>query len=212
MTDRAPVALLAQSALARALPAEVVEALFAKYGNGGYTHKLTMSTVVDLLLQVIAGRKRSVFAAFRAASSTDGVTAQALDRKLGRVAPAFACARIKDSARRLRPAVERHHPPRPSSVLAGYRVRVLDGTQPDGSEHRLGVLRQVAACGLPCRLVVRYDPAPRLCDADEDAYEAEAAIARSCWGGPSRANCTSPTGATAWATSSAPSSGAGPTS
>src|SRR5262245_18859056 len=180
LAENAPVALLVHAALARTVTPEAVERLFAAHGGAAYTHKLTMATLVDLVLQVIAGPKRSVFAAFRDAPDVDGVSAQAFYAKLGRVPPDFACALVADSARRLRPAIERLRPPRPDGPLAGYRVRVIDGTQPDGSEHRLGVLRRVAAAGLPCRAVVCYDLATGLCEAaaaGEDAYEAEPAIA-----------------------------------
>ena len=179
LAEKAPVALLVHATLARILAAADVERVFAAHCGAGFTQTLAMSTVVGLVLQVVAGDKRSVFAAFRDAPDV-GVTPQAFYGKLGRVPPGFACALVADSARRLRPAIGGHRPPRAAGPLAGYRVRIIDGTQPDGSEHRLAVLRRVAACGLPCKLVVRYDPAAGLCDAvaaGEDAYEAEPAIA-----------------------------------
>ncbi len=179
LAERAPVGLLAHAALARALPAEDVEALFREHAGAGYTHKLAIGLVVDLLLQVIAGKKRSAHAAFRAAPQA-GASPQAFYRKLARVSPAFVAALVELSAERLRPAIEARRDAG-AGPLAGYRVRILDGTQPDGSQHRLGVLRRVAAAGLPCKLVVRYDPATGLCDAaaaSEDAYEAETAVAR----------------------------------
>jgi hypothetical protein len=180
LAENAPVALLVHAALARTVTPEAVERTFAEHAGAAYTHKLTMSTLVDLVLQVVAGRKRSVFHAFRDARDVDGVTSQAFYSKLARVPPEFACALVADSARRLRPVVERLRPPRADGPTAGYRVRILDGTQPDGSEHRLGPLRRVAACGLPCRVVVCYDPETGLCEAAaaaEDAYEAEPALA-----------------------------------
>jgi hypothetical protein len=48
-----------------------------------------------------------------------------------------------------------------------------DGTMPDGSEHRLGVLRELAAAGLPAQAVFVYDLRTGVCDrvaVDEDAY------------------------------------------
>jgi hypothetical protein len=186
LAENAPVALLVHAALARTVTPQAVERLFAEHGGAAYTLKLTMSTLVDLALQVIAGRKRSVFAAFKGAPDVDGVSPAAFYAKLGRVPPDFACALVADSALRLRPTIERLRPPRPGGPLAGYRVRVIDGTQPDGSEHRLGVLRRVAACGLPCRVVVCYDPETGLCEvaaAGEGAYEAEPAVALGLLGG-----------------------------
>jgi hypothetical protein len=59
---------------------------------------------------------------------------------------------------------------------AGYQVRVWDGTDLDGSEHRLKVLRRTKSAGLPGRLVVEYDLASGLCldaVASEDAYASE---------------------------------------
>jgi hypothetical protein len=53
---------------------------------------------------------------------------------------------------------------------------------PDGSEHRLGVLRQLGAAGLPARAVIVYDLATGLCDrvaADEDAYKGEKPLAET---------------------------------
>jgi hypothetical protein len=60
--------------------------------------------------------------------------------------------------------------------LKAYRVIVIDGTDLDGTEHRLGVLRRIKAAGLPGKLVVAYDWATGICCdaiASEDAYTSE---------------------------------------
>jgi hypothetical protein len=63
----------------------------------------------------------------------------------------------------------------------GYRVRIIDGTDLDGTEHRLGVLRTTKSAGLPGRCVVCYDPASGLVldvVASEDAYASERVLVR----------------------------------
>jgi hypothetical protein len=47
---------------------------------------------------------------------------------------------------------------KPRSLLAGYRVRVLDGNHLGGTEHRIGVLRRYRAAPLPGQALVLYDP------------------------------------------------------
>src|SRR4051812_30054409 len=53
---------------------------------------------------------------------------------------------------------------RPKSKWPLGPVKILDGTMPDRSEHRLGVLRQIRAAGLPAQAVIVYDLATGLCD------------------------------------------------
>ncbi len=63
----------------------------------------------------------------------------------------------------------------------GYRVRILDGTDLDGSEHRLGVLRGLRSAGLPGRCVACYEPALDLVVdvvLSEDAYTSERVLVR----------------------------------
>ena len=47
-------------------------------------------------------------------------------------------------------------------LLAGYQVRIIDGNALAATEHRLQVLRTVAAAPLPGKSLVVLDPALRL--------------------------------------------------
>lgn len=151
------------------------------------TRKLTIASVATLMVQVVAGARRSLFAAFTAdqASSTPIITAtyQAVYGRIGRMAPEFSCALVRESAQRCSPLW-------PVSGDAsvpgwkGFRVRLIDGTQPDGSEHRLKVLRTIRAAGLPCRLVAQFDLATGLCVdavAAQDAYASEQILAQTLY-------------------------------
>jgi hypothetical protein len=162
-----------------AFPDATVEDLFRRYAPGQATRKLTLSAIVDLLIQVVAGTRRSVFAAFQADQARDQPTLpasyQALYAKIGRTTPAFATQLVRHGADRLLPLLD-HAQPKNRRHWWGYRVRILDGTDLGGREHRLKVLRDTNAAGLPGRLVVAYDLAAGLCVdavASEDAYASE---------------------------------------
>lgn len=147
------------------------------------TRTLSIDAICSLMVQVVAGSRRSVFAAFQADQSVGTPTIeasyQALYGKLGRMVPEFSCGLVRASAERLAPLMKMAGC-QGLPGWKGYRIRMIDGTQPNGSEHRLEVLRRLRAAGLPCRLVVLFDPALRMCvdaTADEDAYASEQRLA-----------------------------------
>jgi len=178
-TAVSPLTTLVLGVLEWTFPGDCVDRLFADHADGQHTRQLTLGAVFRLLVQVVAGGRRSVFAAYQADQGQDHptipATAQALYAKVGRTAPAFATALLRHSADRLLPllaAAGRAAVP----DWPGFQVRVLDGTDLDGSAHRLKVLRRTRSAGLPGRLVVEYDLASGLCTdavASEDAYASE---------------------------------------
>jgi hypothetical protein len=178
-TTVSPLTVLVRGVLEWTFPDATVEDLFHRHAPGQATRKLTLSAIVELLIQVVAGTRRSVFAAFQADQAGDHPTLpasyQALYAKIGRTTPAFATQLVRHSADRLLPVLDIAQPQNPGHWW-GYRVRILDGTDLGGSEHRLKVLRDTRAAGLPGRLVVAYDLATGLCVdavASEDAYASE---------------------------------------
>ncbi len=179
-----PLTTLVRGVLEWTFPGESFAEIFAAHAGGGYTRKLTVGAVVWLLLRVVSGVRRSVFAAFQADQAgpcpSIGASFQALYAKVGRTAPAFAAALVRHSAARLGPLLQAAGCRTELAGWRGYRIRVVDGTDLDGTEHRLGVLRHTRAAGLPGRLVVVYDPASGLCFdalASEDAYASEMRLA-----------------------------------
>jgi len=178
-----PLTVLVRSVLEWIFPEGTFETLFGQYGSKGQVRKLAISAVIWLMLQVVSGARRSVFAAFQADQAMEAPTIaasyQALYGKIGRMAPTFSCALVRESANRLSPLMRAAG----CTTVPGwsrYRLRIIDGTQPDGTEHRLGVLRTIKSAGLPCQFVVEYDPATGLCvdaAASEDAYTSERVLA-----------------------------------
>lgn len=91
------------------------------------------------------------------------------------MAPEFSCTWFEsrhDAAVRCGPSAVAQLP-----GWKGFQHALIDGTQPDGSEHRLKVLRTIQrGSGLPCRLVAQFDLATGLCVdavAAQDAYASE---------------------------------------
>jgi hypothetical protein len=173
-----PLTVLVRGVLEWVFPQGFTD-LFLKHARGKWTRKLTINTIVGLMIKVVSGARKSVFAAFQADQSAPlpsiGATHQALYGKLGRVSREFSEALVQTSAERLQPLLQaagcRWYP-----GWRGYRVRILDGTDAAGTEHRLKVLRKIKAAGLPARFVVEYDAATGLCTqvaASEDAYASE---------------------------------------
>lgn len=174
-----PLATLVRGVIEWAFPGRSWSRLHEDVAAGHQMRKLCIDSVCALMVQVVAGSRRSVFAAFQADQTrptpTIAASYQALYGKLKRMPPEFSCALVRESAQRLGPLLQQAgHQHLPG--WKGYRIRMVDGTQPNGSEHRLEVLRRIRAAGLPCRVVAVFDPAMRLCvdvAAAEDAYTSE---------------------------------------
>jgi IS4 transposase len=156
--EQCPVAVMAQLALQRALPAGVVDAVFEAHAEQQYTRELLFSTVVDLMALVAVGLRPSLHAAGREAraAGTLGVSLQALYDKVNHTEPGVLRALVRESAARLAPVAARLRPAAP--WLAGYRVRVLDGNHLPATEHRVKPLRAARGAALPGQGLVVYAP------------------------------------------------------
>ena len=146
------------------------------------TRELTMAALVKLLIQVSAGVRASVFAAFKAdqelAEPSITTTFQALYGKLGRIKPAVSEALVRHSADQLLPVLQTL-PPALDEPLPGYRLRIVDGNVLTGTDHRLTALRRWLNASLPGKSLVVYEPALGLVTdlvLCEDAYTQERAL------------------------------------
>jgi|SRR5438445_3890570 len=179
-----PLGVLVRIILEQLLDPVSLERLQQEHAARQYTRELTMHALVGLMIQVAAGNRASVFAAYQAdqASETPTITTtvQAVYQKLGRTEPALSEALVRFSATQLRPLVE-SLPRAAQPVLAGYRTRILDGNVLTKTEHRLKPLRSKANGCLPGKGVVVYDPDLNLVTdlvLAEDAYAQERVLAR----------------------------------
>ncbi len=186
-----PLTVLVRGVLEWACPPAFFEELFDRHCRPSqWNRKLTISAIAWLMLSVVAGVRRSVFAAFQADQASDvptiTATAAALYAKYGRIDPRYTTAVVKESGRRMSELLRAAGVKEPFG-WEGYRVIVLDGTDLAGTEHRLKPLRRIKAAGLPGRYVAAYDLATGLvidAAASEDAYTSERELVRALLAAP----------------------------
>jgi hypothetical protein len=180
-----PLTVLVRGVLEWACPDSLLEEIFDRECRPRqWNRKLAISAITWLMLAVVAGVRRSVFAAFQADQAADAptvtATAAALYAKYGRIDPRYTTAVDRASARRKFDLLTAAGVEGPFG-WEGYRVTILDGTDLAGTEHRLKPLRRIRAAGLPGRYVAAYDLATGLvvdAAASEDAYTSERELVR----------------------------------
>lgn len=176
--ERTPLPVLARAVLERCLNPQALDAWFAEVAEAQYTRHLLFSTLFELMSQVVLRQQPSVHAAYRAAVSEIGVSVAAVYNKLNGVEVSTSAALVDFSSARaaaLIAALDGARPP----LLAGVRVKVLDGNALAGREHRLLETRGPSAAPLPGKALAVFDPALELITAlypCEDAYTQERAL------------------------------------
>jgi Transposase DDE domain len=181
-----PLTVLVRGVLEWACPHAFFEELFDRQCRPQqWSRKLVISAIAWLMLAVVSGVRRSVFAAFQADQALDTptitATAAALYAKYGRIDPRFTTAAVRESAARMHALLTAAGIKEPFG-WEGYRITILDGTDLAGTEHRLKPLRRIKAAGLPGRFVAAYDLATGLvvdAVASEDAYTSERELVRA---------------------------------
>ena len=181
-----PLTVLVRGVLEWACPPTAIEEIFDRECRPKqWNRQLTISAITWLMLTVVSGVRRSVFAAFRADQNAQEptilATAAALYAKYGRIDPKFTTAVVRESAARMHALLTAEAVQEPIG-WEGYQVTILDGTDLAGTEHRLKPLRRIKAAGLPGRYVAAYDLATGLvvdAVASEDAYTSERELVRS---------------------------------
>ena len=177
-----PLGVLVRGTLEWMLDEQTLEQLFQEHAPEQYTRELTIGTLVSLLIQVSAGTRASVYAAYQADQALDEPTIatsyQALYGKLGRLNPAVSAAVVRHSADRCGQLLA-SMPQARAEPLPGYRLRILDGNVLAGTDHRLTPLRQWINACLPGKSLVVYEPGLGLVTdvvLCEDAYTQERAL------------------------------------
>jgi IS4 transposase len=180
--EAVPLGVMVRGTLEWMLDAATLEQLFQQHAGEQYTRELTIAALVGLLIQVSAGTRASVFAAYKADQASDNPTIttsfQAVYGKLGRIGVGVSEAVVRYSAARCGQLLALM-PQARAEPLPGYRLRILDGNVLAGSEHRLTPLRQWLNACLPGKSLVIYEPGLGLVTGVvlcEDAYTQERAL------------------------------------
>ena len=176
--EQAPLSVLARSLLERAADPAALDRLFRDHAGEQRTRQLLFSAVVDTLALVVYRAKPSVAAAYHDRRDRVGVSVSALYDKLAGVEPDVCRALVRHTADRLAPVLDALAAGR-TPLLPGYAVRILDGNDLTGTDHRLRPLRGTRSAALPGRSLAVLDPDRGLivdlvpC---EDAYTQERAL------------------------------------
>lgn len=172
-----PVAVMTRATLEHAFAAEALDELFERTAQRQYTQELSFSTVVALLEAVVFQRQPSVNSAYKHSPTDIPASLSSLYGKLNRTEPELTEALVHHTACRLRAVAQCW--PTQADLVAGLRLKQLDGNYLAGTDRRLGELRGHGAAALPgLALVVRDDRTGLLTDliACEDAYAQERAL------------------------------------
>lgn len=155
--QRSPVAVMVQGILERVFDDEKLEELFRKHAVLQYTKELTFAQCVHVMSDVVFQRSSSVGAWHKTHQDEVPVTRQALYDKLKHTDLPVPVALVQYAGRELFACCQALRV-RPRTLLAGYRLRILDGNHLAGTEHRIRELRPHRAAALPGQALVYYDP------------------------------------------------------
>jgi hypothetical protein len=156
-----PVSVMMRGMMERLFRPERLDEIFAEHSKVQYERELLFSSLVNLLSMVVCGIHPSVNAAYKAKAETLNVTRGALYQKLNGVEIEVSAALLRETASELGELIQSMGGQQ-VSLLPGYAVRILDGNALAATEHRLKVLRDVAAAPLPGKSLVVLDPESRL--------------------------------------------------
>jgi IS4 transposase len=152
-----PIAVLAHATIVYALNATSLDTLFREHASTQYEHKLTFSSLVELMSLVVCQIYPSVNSAYTKSQEKLGASLVAVYGKLSRTELPILTALVSATAARLAAVVTTLRANVPSPI-PGYCVKIVDGNHLAATERRLQELRGQAAAPLPGQALVVYDP------------------------------------------------------
>jgi hypothetical protein len=161
--ESCPAAVMHRALMERVFAPAKLDAIFHRAAKAQYERELLFSTLVDLTSQVVCRISKSVHAAFVRQREQISVSVRSLYDKLSHVEPCTSESLVRSMAGEIRGIIDRVKG-RCKPLLAGYRLRVLDGNHLGKTHHRLGVLRGTAAGALPGQALAVLDPQYMLID------------------------------------------------
>jgi IS4 transposase len=153
----APVATMVRGLMSNILSAKQLNALFRESARRQYESEVLFSSVVELLGLVVTKAQRSLHAAYQTRREELNVSVKALYEKVASTELSVTRELVRRTAERMGEVLAALEPDRPEH-LAGYELRILDGSHLAASEHRLKVTRRVRGGPLPGQALVVLDP------------------------------------------------------
>jgi hypothetical protein len=153
----APTSVMGRAILENMFAADKLDSLFERTAERQYTRDLLFSTVVDVMSTVVCRINPSLHSAYQSRQAELAVSAKALYDKVNHTELGVSRELVRHTARQAELLIRQMNGTR-KRLLAGYRVRILDGNHLSGTDHRLKVLRGTNAGALPGHALVLLDP------------------------------------------------------
>lgn len=176
--DHFPIPTMARAVLERSFHPKQLDAWFETVAQDQYTRRVLFSTLFTLMLQVVTRQQPSVHAAYQGARKAIPASIKAVYDKLNGLEPAVSAALVGYSAEQATAVIDTLEGAR-TPLLAGYRVKILDGNALGAREHRLAATRAHSAAPLPGKALAVLEPALGLITQlipEVDAYTQERAL------------------------------------
>lgn len=152
-----PISIMMRGLMEVIFRPQRLDEIFESHSKLQYTRELLFSTLVNLLSLVVCGVHPSVNGAYKAKAEELNVSRGAVYQKLNGVETEVSAALLRETASELEQLIELVGGQK-RRLLPGYEIRILDGNAIAATEHRLQVLRRVAAAPLPGKSLVVLDP------------------------------------------------------
>lgn len=156
-----PISVMVRGLMERVFAPETINRIFEENASSQYTRELLFSSLVELMSLVVCGIHPSVNAAYRAKAEEMNVSRTAVYDKLNGVEHQVSSAIVRETAISMASLIEFVGGKSPQ-LLSGYKIRILDGNCLEKTDHRLEILRPIAAGALPGKSLVVLDPELRL--------------------------------------------------
>ncbi len=157
----APAAVMTRIALDWIIDGIPLDELFEEVAGDQYTRELTLTHLVQVMLDVASGFRPSPRAAFLRRNLQLRASLSAFYRKLNRMGLAVPEAVVRRTALRARQLIVAGGGLLPEPI-PGYAARILDGNVMTGTEHRIVPLGTTWSAGLPGMSLAVYEPASGL--------------------------------------------------
>ncbi len=174
----APCTVITRLVAEHVVDDRMLSTLFQEHAVTQYDRDITITHLVQVMLDVACGRAPSVRAGFLGRQEEMTASLTAFYGKLDRVDPELGMALVTQIALELRPIIQCLVPPG-NEPLPGVASYILDGNMLAGTDHRLKPLRKTRAAALPGKSLVLYECATGLVTQTvlwEDAYSQERAL------------------------------------
>ena len=156
--NESPLSVMSRATIEYALPASLLDGLFERTAEVGYTKDLLFSTTVDVLGLVACGMAPHVQSAFQQLRDRVPVTLKCVYEKLQHIETEVSAELVRSVADRCQALITQLGGAC-QPLLPGYRVKVLDGNHLAATQRRLKVARGHTAGPLPGQSLAVLDPA-----------------------------------------------------